>query len=202
MADILYVYGNKVYVNLTNRCCCHCTFCIRSNGDGLGSARTLWHTKEPDWTDVKAAIDRFDFTEYPEVTFCGYGEPTCALDLLLQAAAYIKSAHPNIRLRINTNGLGSLIHGHDILPALARFIDCLSISLNAPDQEAYNAVSRPDFPDAFPALLDFAGKAKTQIPEVKFTVVDVISEDQIRRCRELAAQMDIPLRVRTYDGGA
>lgn len=200
MADILYVYENNVYLNLTNRCCCHCTFCIRSNGNGLGSARTLWHETDPDWTEVKAAVDRFDFTGYPELTFCGYGEPACVPDLLVQTAHYMKSVHPSIRLRVNTNGLGNLISGRDILPALARSVDRLSISLNAPDQNTYNAVCRPDFPDAFPALLDFAGKAKQLIPEVTFTVVDVISPEEIRRCRELAAQMGIALRIRRYDG--
>ena len=37
MADIVYTYGNSVYMNITNKCPCSCVFCIRSNGDGLGS---------------------------------------------------------------------------------------------------------------------------------------------------------------------
>ena len=35
MADIVYTYGNSVYMNITNKCPCSCVFCIRSNGDGL-----------------------------------------------------------------------------------------------------------------------------------------------------------------------
>lgn len=31
MTDIVYVYGGKVYLNITNRCPCNCTFCIRKN---------------------------------------------------------------------------------------------------------------------------------------------------------------------------
>lgn len=43
MADILYVYKTSIYANLTNKCPCRCTFCIRNNTDSVGSADTLWH---------------------------------------------------------------------------------------------------------------------------------------------------------------
>lgn len=198
MADILYQYGNSVYANLTNRCCCHCTFCIRNTGDGLGSAQTLWHEKDPGWPEVKAAVDRFDFGSFQELVFCGYGEPTCALELLLETARYMKTIHPHIKLRLNTNGLGSLVNKKDIVPLLAETIDCVSVSLNAPDSESYDRLCRPDFDNAFSAMLDFAGSAVRQIPQVKFSVVDVISEDQIKACQKLAGDMGIPLRVRVY----
>lgn len=198
MADILYEYGTAVYANLTNRCCCHCTFCIRNTGDGLGSAETLWHEKDPDWAAVKSAVDRFDFSGYQELVFCGYGEPTCALELLLETAAYMKTLYPHIKLRLNTNGLGNLVNQKDIVPLLAKHIDCVSVSLNAPNSEAYNKLCLPDFDDAFQAMLDFAREAKRQIPQVKFSVVDVISKDEIEACRKLSESMGIPLRVRVY----
>ena len=47
MADIVYCYNHEVYFNLTNKCPCNCTFCIRNNGDSVGSAKTLWFEKEP-----------------------------------------------------------------------------------------------------------------------------------------------------------
>ena len=40
MADIVYCYNHEVYFNLTNKCPCNCTFCIRNNGDSVGSAKT------------------------------------------------------------------------------------------------------------------------------------------------------------------
>ena len=46
MADIVYCYNHEVYFNLTNKCPCNCTFCIRNNGDSVGSAKTLWFEKE------------------------------------------------------------------------------------------------------------------------------------------------------------
>lgn len=79
MADIVYTYRGKVYLNLTNRCPCSCTFCIRSNADGLGSADTLWHKSDPTAEEITAAIESFDFSGFPEVTFCGYGEPLCTV---------------------------------------------------------------------------------------------------------------------------
>ena len=47
MAKILYVYNDQVYANITNKCDCNCTFCIRKQFDGVGDADTLWHKAEP-----------------------------------------------------------------------------------------------------------------------------------------------------------
>ena len=38
MAQILYTYKDGVYANLTNKCNCRCTFCIRFQHDGIGDA--------------------------------------------------------------------------------------------------------------------------------------------------------------------
>ena len=59
MADILYTYKNQVYANITNRCDCSCTFCIRSHGDGVGEAENLWFQKEPTLQEIKEAMDAF-----------------------------------------------------------------------------------------------------------------------------------------------
>ena len=56
--------------------------------------------------------------------------------MLLRGAAYIKE-HYHKPVRINTNGLGSLINGEDIAPKLAGLVDTVSISLNTPDAEEY-----------------------------------------------------------------
>ena len=42
---------------------------------GLGSAHTLWHKSDPTAEEIAKAIEEFDFSDFPEVTFCGYGEP-------------------------------------------------------------------------------------------------------------------------------
>ncbi|SHN80401.1 hypothetical protein [Desulfitobacterium chlororespirans] len=40
---IVYTLGRGLYVNMTNRCTCNCTFCLRNKTDHIGSAgRLLW----------------------------------------------------------------------------------------------------------------------------------------------------------------
>ena len=41
MAKILYVYNDQVYANITNKCDCNCTFCIRKQFDGVGCGYPL-----------------------------------------------------------------------------------------------------------------------------------------------------------------
>lgn len=198
MADIVYTYENSVYMNITNRCPCSCVFCIRSNGDGLGSAESLWLKKDPTLDEIKAEIDEFDFSPYDEVVFCGYGEPTQAIENLIAAAKYLKEKH-GLKIRLNTNGLSDLINGRETAKELGEVVDSISISLNAPNAERYHEVSRSKFGEAaFPALLKFAEDCKKYIPQIKFTVVDVISEEEIAECKKIAEKMQIPLRVREW----
>lgn len=197
MADILYTYENEVYANITNKCDCRCEFCIRFQHEGLGDADTLWHKVDPTLEEIIAAIDAFDFTGYKELVYCGYGEPTCALDNLIASAKHIKEKY-GLRIRINTNGTGSLYNKRDIVPELAAFTDAVSISLNAPTAASYEKVARPQLPGSYEAMLAFAAECKEKIPQVKFSVVDVIPEDEIKACEEKAASMGIPLRVRVF----
>lgn len=197
MADILYTYKDQVYVNLTNKCDCACTFCIRSHRDSVGDADTLWHRTDPTLEEVTAALDAFDFTGYGELVYCGYGEPTCALDILVKSAEYAKKKY-GVRIRINTNGLANLYHGRDVIPELAEVADCISISLNAPTAEEYMAVTRPQFDNAFEGMLEFAKGCAKVIEDVRFTVVDVLPEKDIEASRALADSMGIGLRVRHY----
>lgn len=198
MADIIYTYAGGVYFNITNKCPCSCTFCIRSNGDGLGSADSLWLKKDPTFDEIKAAVDSFDFNGFKEVVFCGYGEPMQALDNLIRTAKYLKENY-GLKIRLNTNGLGDLINGKETACLLHGVADSISISLNAPDAEEYLKVTRSKFGvKSFDAMLKFVADCKKYIPSVKFTVVDVISEESIERCRKLAEEMDIPLKIRSY----
>ena len=47
-------------------------------------------------------------------------------------------------------------------------------------------------------MLAFAEKAKKAFKEVKFSVVSIISEEEIAASQKLADEMGIPLRVRIY----
>ena len=99
---ITYQVKNGIYVNMTNRCPCSCTFCLRVNGDGVYGSDSLWLSREPSVEEVCESLDRWNLADYDEVVFCGYGEPTERLDDLLQVAAYVRE-HSDIKIRINTN---------------------------------------------------------------------------------------------------
>ncbi len=47
-------------------------------------------------------------------------------------------------------------------------------------------------------MLDFAVRCREMGIKTGFTVVDIISPDEIRRCREISEKLGIPLRVRAY----
>lgn len=198
MADIIYTYKNQVYANITNKCDCACTFCVRTYHDGIGESDNLWHKTNPTVADVKAAIDAFDFTDYEEFVFCGYGEPTCEIDMLIEVAKYVKEK-TGLRIRVNTNGLGNLYNKRDIVPELAEVVDSISISLNAPDAESYNKVTRPQFENAYEALLDFAESCNKVIPKTQLSIVDVLPPEDIKKCQEIADSRGIHLRIRKFE---
>ena len=197
MADILYTYKNSVYANITNKCNCSCTFCIRSLKDGVGSADTLWHQQNPTTDEVLNAIRNYDFEGFDELVFCGYGEPTCALETLL-AAAKVAKEEKNLRTRLNTNGLGNEENGRNIVPEIAKAIDAVSISLNAPDSQKYSEVTRPKYEGAFDKMVDFAIKCKEEIKDVKWSIVDVLPEEDIEKCKALSESTGIKLRIRHF----
>ena len=198
MLTMLYTVGNKIYVNLTNRCPCACTFCIRQNGDGAYGSDSLWLEREPTVDEVIAEFDKYDISKYTEVVFCGYGEPMERAEDVAFIGRYVKE-NLGLPVRLNTNGLGDKIHGKPTAEMLEGAVDIVSISLNQCDKEKYNAVTRPKWEDGFDAMISFAADCKNYVPKVMFTVVDVISPEDISKCKALAMSLGIELRVRPYD---
>jgi len=197
----------RLYLNATNRCTNRCSFCVRSRtarlGDGL-----LRGEDEPDLDELLDAVEAKGGGErFREIVWCGYGEPTLRLELILAASPVFRTAGAKVRL--NTNGHACLLHGRDVLPELGEVIDRTNVSLNAPTAERYVELCRPDpstipgrptpAPDAFwDAMLDFLARAPDHIDEVQASVVGhTLDDDEIERCRELAAEIaGAPLRVR------
>lgn len=194
----VYTVADKIYINLTNRCPCSCIFCIRQNGDGAYGSDSLWLEREPTADEVISALGKYDLSKYKEIVFCGYGEPMERAEDVALIGKYIKE-NLGLPVRVNTNGLGDRINGRKTAQLLKGAADIVSISLNNYCAEKYNAVTRPKWNDAFESLLEFASDCKKYVPKVMFTVVDVISPEDISRCKELAAEMGIELRVRSYD---
>lgn len=192
----IYKLNDAIYINLTNQCTNDCTFCVRNTSDGVGGYH-LWMKKEPSAQDVIGLLEKEE--NVAEIVFCGLGEPTMRLDVLLEVARYLKTRGSHIR--INTNGQGSAWAGEDIAPKLRGLIDIVSISLNASDAKHYDELCRSAYgEEAYAHLLDFAKSCVNQGIDTVLSVVDVIGEDEIEKCRAIAEGIGARLRVRQYIG--
>ncbi|MBR7075426.1 MAG: TIGR04100 family radical SAM protein [Lachnospiraceae bacterium] len=201
METITYKVKKGLYLNITNRCPCSCTFCIRNNDDHVYGSDPLWLDHEPSVTEICDAINQRDLWKYEEVVFCGYGEPTERLDALLEVAAYIKKKSP-IRIRVNTNGLSDLIYGEKTAPKLKGLIDVVSISLNATNPEDYLKMVRPKFGiGSFDAMLSFAKDCKAYVPDVVMTIVDTVTtKEEQEKSLQICNDLSVRLRIREYEG--
>ena len=202
---ITYPIKSGLYVNLTNRCPCACTFCLRQNASGVGGSGSLWLEREPTLAEATASLDSWDLATFDELVFCGYGEPTERLDDLLALAAHAKARRPELRVRINTNGLADLIHGEPTAHRLKGLVDAVSISLNTPDPEVYLRMCRPRFGiGSWQAMLDYARSCKDYVPDVVMTVVGppVTNAEALARCEAIVRELGVRLRVRPYEAKA
>ncbi len=198
MADIVYKYLGGLYLNITNECPCKCVFCIREQMETLGTASEMWHDETPSFEQIKAEFDAFDKTGFNEVVFCGYGEPTCEFETLIKTAKYIKEKY-GFKIRVNTNGLGNLINKKDITPELCEVSDVISISLNAPNAQRYLQITRNNFGlESFESMLDFAKKCVEKNANVRMTVVDVIKDEEVEQCREIAESIGVTFVSREF----
>lgn len=200
---ITYKVKNGIYVNMTNRCPCACTFCLRQNGPGVYGSDSLWLEREPTVEEVCASLNEWYLDSFDEVVFCGYGEPTERLDDLLEVARWLRREHPNLPVRLNTNGLSDLIAGQPTARYLDGLVDVVSISLNTPDPKEYLELVRPRFGEkSWQAMLDFAQDCVKYVPKVVMTVVGepITSLENQERCRDLCESLGVTLRVRQYEG--
>ncbi len=199
MMNITYVLDGKLYLNITNKCPCSCIFCIRKNGDGAYGSDSLWLDHQPTDNEVIDSLSKEDLDKYDEIIFCGFGEPTSELQILISAAKYIRG-RTKTKIRINTNGLSDLINGREnTIEEMKGLFDVVSISLNGSTPEEYCRVTRPVYGEkAFDCMLNFAKRAKELFPKVLLSVVDVIDESEIEKCQDLSDSLCIALRVREY----
>lgn len=197
MMTTSYRLGDNLYLNITNKCNCACVFCIRAGGDGVGDGDNLWLRREPTAAEVIEDLKKRELSDYGELVFCGYGEPTENLDVMLEVCGWLRSEHPEVRIRLNTNGLSELSLQKPVAPLFNGLIDSVSVSLNAADAKRYMELTRPAFGEkSFDAMLKFASDCKRYVPDVVFSVVNVMPAEEIEQCRAVAAGVGIPLRVR------
>ena len=193
---ITYTYGAGLYLNITNRCTNSCTFCVRTQGEGIYGSDSLWLEREPTREEVVEAVQKQDLSKFQEIVFCGYGEPTCRLHDMLWIAMQIKK-FSDLPIRVNTNGHSELLWGADTTPCYAGAIDVVSISLNTADAKSYQAICRSEFGEAaFEGLLSFARNVKNYVSRTRLSVVrGTISEADLETCKRIAKEAELHVTV-------
>ncbi len=193
---IVYRDGaGTIYLNITNRCSSACEFCLRAWTDGLyGESLVLEQEPEPD--DVTQAIE-LAFMDAPadEVVFCGFGEPTMRLDVVLAVTEWLHLRR--IPARLDTNGHGQLLNPDVDVPATlaAAGLTAVSVSLNAADHETYDLLCRPMFGKAYRAVLRFAEECVRH--DIKTTLTAVAHPDvDLEAVEALAAAIGAGFRAR------
>lgn len=190
-----YVIRDCLYLNITDRCTLVCQFCPKTQGVNQVHDFDLSLHQRPEYDDIIAAIG--DPTDYKEVVFCGFGEPTLRLKLLLQVAKYIKDRGG--RVRLNTDGLASLVNKRNVLPEMAGLIDAVSVSMNAQNETLYDRHCCPAVSGSYAAMLDFLRQAPNYIPEVTATAIDGLEGVDIAACEQLAHELGVNFRSRHLD---
>jgi TatD DNase family protein len=119
------------------------------------------------------------------------------LETLLQVARWLKSK--GMKVRLDTNGQGNLIHGRNIVPELVGLIDTVSISLNEHRSDLYQALVQSDFGEAaFTAVLEFARECVRLLPDVTMSAVTYPGVN-IEATRQIAEGIGAHFRAREYN---
>jgi TatD DNase family protein len=191
--QIAYKLRNSLYLNITIRCNADCVFCDRK-GEAVVKGHNLKIDHEPSIEEVLGAIG--DPMVYDEIVFCGYGEPTIRLDVIKEVARSVKEKGG--RVRLNTDGHGSVINHRNIAPELAGLIDSVSISLNSIDPKQYGELMGIEGPKYHEAMVEFARECKKHIPEVVMTVVGMDNIDAAAAKEFVEHVVGADFRIRPY----
>jgi TatD DNase family protein len=194
---VAYAYDGTLYLAVTRRCTLACTFCPKIHGRWVVAGNDMSRDKEPTLEELLAAARAIDaVTPSLHVAFVGLGEPTMRLDLVTAAGRALRAEGHHVRLV--TDGLANLRAGHDVTPELAGALDEVSVSLNAPDGEAYAQLCPNKYgAAAHAAVCDFICAAKAHVPKVVASVVTAPGID-VPATEALAARLGVPLRVRPW----
>lgn len=188
-----YRLKDNLYINMTNRCPNDCVFCLRRGCDGLDGSR-LWLDLEPTHDELLAEVVSAISQRPPhEVVFCGFGEPTMRWNDVVTLAKYIRKS--GIRTRLDTNGLGNLINGRNIIPELVECFDAVSVSLNAADDISYNRLCRSRYAGAFGAVVGFIRECASAAISTTASMVAGKAEGA-EEVRKMAEDLGVGFRIR------
>ncbi len=192
-----YRYEDGLYLNITSHCPTACAFCIKFTWDYFYRGNDLLLKKEPTVQEILDSVD--DPALYKEIVFCGYGESSYRLKEMEEIAQKLKSCGAK-KFRLNTIGLGNLIHGRNIAPDLAKFLDVVSISLNTTDPKKWAEIHRPlpQFKEkGFESVLEFIRECAKVIPQTFVTAVE-LPESENKDFEKFAKGLGAQVRFRLY----
>lgn len=194
---LAYSIRRSLYLNVTDRCSNRCSFCAK-NKSSVVKGHELKLGSEPTVEELLLAVEaEGGASAWEEVVFCGFGEPLTRLGVVLNVARELKRRGAK-KIRVNTDGLASILHGEVVPPLLAGAVDAVSVSLNAPDTETYDKICRPTLPGAYEAVKMFIGGCVGLLPEVTASVVALPGLD-LAACEKIAVDLGAKFRVRPYD---
>ncbi|OGR82258.1 MAG: hypothetical protein A2901_09525 [Elusimicrobia bacterium RIFCSPLOWO2_01_FULL_54_10] len=194
---LAYRYRDALYLNITSKCPTACEFCIKFSWDYQYRGNNLLLRKEPEVREILEAAT--NPSQYSEIVFCGYGESTYRLAEMKEISLTLRKQGAK-KIRLNTIGLGNLIHGRNIAPDLAGILDSVSVSLNTADPEVWKKVLHP-LPEykekGFESACEFIRECAKLIPETNVTAVEGIEKDPARFSR-LVESLGAKVRLRPY----
>ena len=192
---IAYELHGNCYLNITWHCTLRCAFCPKFNGNWNVQGYDLRLHREPTVDEIITAVG--EPGKYKQIVFCGLGESTLRLDVLLEVAAKLKEQGATIR--VNTDGLANLVYEQDVTPRFKGLVDSVSISMNAQTASIYEKHCRPKRSGAYFAMLDFTRKIKHYVPDVVVTAIDGLEGVSVTDCEELAKELGVNFRRRVLD---
>ena len=199
--NLVYLLDGKLYVNLTNACTNKCLFCIRNVKDDV-KGKNLWLSDENiTHQDVISQFLKL-YNGQKDLIFCGYGEPTLKLDVLINVAKYVKENYPDIKIRLNTNGHANVIYKRNILPELKNLVDEISVSLNAQNEELYKELSQPNIKSQNP-LMEVKDFIKKSVEAGFDTTASVVTgyknyDVDVDACEKIALSLGAKFRNRQW----
>jgi len=195
----VYWLDNKLYLNITNQCSNNCYFCLKRYKRGVGGFN-LKLTHEPTAKEIIIELaEVLHMRNWEELVFCGFGEPTERLDVLLEVTRWVKQNYRRpLKIRLDTNGHGYILNrGRDVAAELkVTGVEKISVSLNAGNKETYMDICKPMFPQAYESVLDFICKVKLVL-EVEVTAVRLPEVDLVK-VQAVADSLGVAFKVRDY----
>ena len=197
---ILYEVHDNLYVNMTNKCPCACTFCLRQTRDEMNHSGSLWLEREPSVEEVKNEFSKFD-NEISIKRLSSAVSVSRPKDLTMYLKSVGYKDKYNKTIRINTNGLADLIHKKNTAPMFDGLIDIVSISLNTPNKERYLELTRSKFGiESFDAMIKFAENVKHYVKEVVLsTVSTTLTEEEEKECADICKKIGVTYRIRPFE---